>query len=491
MRFITCQTSLMLLFLIFVACFGTGYIGDDDIKYVNGAYGWLNAFPYLGGHGSVRSTITVPLAFLFYWFGENEFTLILPALIAGTGIIATSLVLIQSIFSSTISVITGVVLTSTPLLVFYSGVLYADIIEAFFILTSLYSFYISLYSKYSKSFLILSGFLCGFAFITRETSVFLVFLYFLLFLSNFGTKRQNYFYIFYGFASVVMAEVIYLWIMSGNPFYRIEIALNHDSRIDRAQNQGGLNIIVHPLIDPYIMPFTNQEFGLVFISALPLMAYLYRQQCRNVSDCQSNFLLLISGLGCVWFVCSASSYNYLMLIPRYFLVSAVCVSLLVGIALGQLYDKNRKAVVLFTLTSIVVINFLCLCVTHYVTPAFTFGPHNLVEFATKKDATIFTDKDTYYRSKVLLRFKNVKEKVKTGKPVPGSFYYRNHNKNYRSYPVQPEWHVVEHKEYSPGVADLLIAYSGMDNILKKYNDNYINNDAAKITLYKVPLSEKQ
>ena len=50
------------LFALLVALSWVGFIASDDTTYARGAYGWIEHFPYVGGHGTIRYPITVPMA---------------------------------------------------------------------------------------------------------------------------------------------------------------------------------------------------------------------------------------------------------------------------------------------------------------------------------------------------------------------------------------------------------------------------------------------
>ena len=61
--------------------------------------------------------------------------------------------------------------------------------------------------------------------------------------------------------------------MTGDPLYRFNISLHHNSTIDRSVDLAG-NVIVHPFIDPLLVLLINQEFMLLLPIAVPLGAWL-------------------------------------------------------------------------------------------------------------------------------------------------------------------------------------------------------------------------
>ena len=76
----------LLLFYALVALGWTGFIASDDVTFAHGAYGWLEQFPYVGGHGTIRYTITIPMALAFRMAGEHEFAMALPGLLYLSGL---------------------------------------------------------------------------------------------------------------------------------------------------------------------------------------------------------------------------------------------------------------------------------------------------------------------------------------------------------------------------------------------------------------------
>ena len=45
---------MLLVFLLLVAWAWVGYLGSDDVTFAIGGYGWLEDFPFVGGHGTIR-----------------------------------------------------------------------------------------------------------------------------------------------------------------------------------------------------------------------------------------------------------------------------------------------------------------------------------------------------------------------------------------------------------------------------------------------------
>jgi 4-amino-4-deoxy-L-arabinose transferase-like glycosyltransferase len=258
----------LLIFTLLVVGNWIGYIASDDAIYLTGAYGLLEEFPYLGGHGTFRFIITGPIALSLSVFGENEVALALPSFFYALALTVLVIHTSKKAFGPLPAVISAGLLVTSPLLVVTSSIASVDVIEAFFVFASVAFFLKSAHMEKFKgqksvSNLILAGVMAGFAFLTRETTVFLLVFYGFLFLWGIGIKRLHHFIMAAGFFLIWGLESLYFWVFSGDPFYRFTRSVNHDSTIDRTIDVTG-NFIVHPVIDPLFVLLFNQEFGFLF-----------------------------------------------------------------------------------------------------------------------------------------------------------------------------------------------------------------------------------
>ena len=97
---------LAILFLALTAWAWVGFLGSDDVTYAIGAYGWIEQFPFVGGHGTIRYPITIPMAFSFLTFGHNEYAMVLPSYLAMVALlfcIWRSIVHISGVFPANLS----------------------------------------------------------------------------------------------------------------------------------------------------------------------------------------------------------------------------------------------------------------------------------------------------------------------------------------------------------------------------------------------------
>lgn len=418
----TCLLVFASVIALMVALIGLGWIGflgSDDTTYALGAYGWIEQFPYVGGHGTIRYTITVPIALLFLAFGENEFTLALPTLLYTFGLVALIFFTVLRLFGRAFAVVAAILVATMPLVVVSASIAGIDVIETVFIFGSLFLFLRAVEGS-SPRLMVWAGVLAAFGYLTRETTVFLIFFYGLLFLIGVGGKRFLYIVMGAGFLCVWLVEVVWLTIATGDPLYRTTIALHHDSSINRAVDQAG-NLVVHPAIDPLLVVLFNQEFALLFWAAVPAAIWLLLRCPMEMR--QQRFVRVIAGFSLTWFLCVAAATSLLPLNPRYFMPSAVGAAILLGVAVVRLYAVSQRRWTLGIAAGLLLAaNFagIYLDNRHYM-----FGEYKLRELASTLDEPLKTDPATERRAYLLLRWANLEDRVSSEPPKDGDLYVHN------------------------------------------------------------------
>jgi 4-amino-4-deoxy-L-arabinose transferase-like glycosyltransferase len=411
-----------ILFLLLVALAWVGFIGSDDVIYSDGAYGWLNSFPYVGGHGSIRYTITLPIAAAYRLIGENEFALALPSLIYTLGLILIGGLFVRRADGDTASLATLILFATSPLFVIQGSIANVDLIELFFVMASFALWWRALDAERQTRWLIASGAMAGLAFLTRETAVFIIPFFALLFLTAYRLPRWRYLWIAVGFLAVWAAELLYLGIMTGDPLYRIHISMNHDSSIDRTIDLAG-NVIVHPLIDPLLVLLINQEFMLIFWVAIPIGLWL----CfgRDIPVKRQGVARIVALFGATWFVCAASAQSLLPLNPRYFAATTASAIMLVGIGLAELGRRRRASLALGIAFALVIANLAGIVVEDKVP---MYHERALARFvAAHPTATVTTDPMTRHRAILLLTWAKAQQRVEAAPPKPGGLHFYNPN----------------------------------------------------------------
>ncbi len=411
--------GLMLLFGVLVAANWIGFLASDDMTYAKGAYGWLSHFPYVGGHGTIRYPITMPMALFFGLFGTNEVTLVLPSLLAMLVALVLGWQIVHRFAGERPANIALLLLVTSPLLVIQSSIASVDIIEMMFIMLAFRQTLWAQEGDRPETRLLYAGLAIGFAFLTRETAIFLIPFYAILFVTQYRLPRSKYLWVAVGFFGVWALEGLYLGIMTGDPLYRLNIALHHDPSINRHIDLAG-NMVVHPLVDPWLVLLLNQEFMLLYFAAVPLGLWLCFS--HRLTPHVRHLGRMVGGLGLVWFLCVGGAQHLLPLNPRYFMVTTVAAALITGLGVAQMSLSRPRGAGL-ALLGLVAGNALGLAVENKQNQ---FGVRSLVAVAQAHPGRqITTDPMSRYRADLLLQWGHVAHQVHAGPPSQGALYVYN------------------------------------------------------------------
>lgn len=426
-------------FLLLLWVFWVGYIGSDDTNYWMSAGRWLKQFPVLGTtHFDERWTLVLPIAAFRRIFGDAPISLFLPTLIYGMGII---LVLVFWLFrrAGFVSAVAAAALIATNAqLVVGSSTATVDIAEAFFVSLALFSFDKGAETR-SNIILFVSGLSLGFGVLSRETTGFVVVAFGVLFLTGFAISRWRYFVVGAGFAAVELLDVAFYSIYSGNPFYRWAIDANHaaNSPVDRWLDQGAGVPIIHPLLDPVTMIFLNPYFGLCAWIGLPLAAWLLLTE--NPASSIRCTAVLVASTTAIWSVLAAGLWHELTLIPRYFFFPSLGLSVLAALAIGRLWASRQQTLAAVLGALLVAGNLMGLVVDNR---NFMFGEHELIRFVKSTGDNVHTDRATFLRSFLLLRWNGISNHVSDAPLKPGDIYYFNPTRVSDSVRPPPDWRVL-------------------------------------------------
>ena len=461
--------AALALFGALVACFWVGFIASDDTTYAVGAYGWIDEFPYVGGHGTIRYPITIPMALSFLTFGNNEFAFVLPSLLA----LIAFLVVVWKVVRNRVGEIPAfaalIAVVTCPLIAIQASIASVDIIEMALLFGAFVLTLQCIENGPSRNKLLLAGALCGIAFLTRETAVFVAVFYALLFLAGYGFVRWHYLWVAVGFLAVWAIEILYLTVMTGDPLYRFNIAMNHDSTIDRTVDLAG-NVIVNPIIDPLLVLFLNQEFMLLMFIAVPAAIWL----CfgKSITAPVKRMARLMSLFAIVWFICVGAAQSLLPLNPRYFMITTTIAAILTGTAIGMLVCSAKARIrwaALLVLLGLVGTNFIAIYVENKQ-PA--FGEEALIAALEAQDEPLVTDPMTHFRLRIPLRWADGEERVSEDAPQPGDLYFYNPVRSETAnafmseaqlpaYTPQESWQVVRTYEPDPSYLALALEATGV------------------------------
>lgn len=487
--------GLALLYAL-IAINWVGFIASDDVTFARGAYGWIEHFPFVGGHGTIRYTITIPMALAFRLFGENEFAMALPGILYLTGFVMLAWRAVADVYGKQAAFGATLALATSPLLVIDASVAGIDIIEMFFLWASVYLFWRCTEDGPTTRRLIGAGAMAGIGFLTRETAIFIALFYAVFFVIGYRFDRRLYLWIAAGFLAIWSLELLYLGVMTGDPFYRFNIALHHDPSIDRTIDLVG-NVIVNPLIDPLLVLLINQEFMLLFFFLPPLVAWHYwRGGGRGKSGARGrNFLVIITAFALIWFGCVAAAQKLLPLNPRYFMICAAIACIFVGLTLAQMMQGGRRWL---AVTGFAVLIGTNLVGSYVENKDSVFGERQFARLtAAYPNEVIATDPMTRYRAELLLRWGGARERATGEPPRAGQLYfYNSHHADVANFKMtageiplfkpQPRWRLVGSYEPQPSLLAVVLERAGIAPHLPAGIWHKLRNRHPRVFLYRVP-----
>lgn len=417
--------ALVAVALICTATFHVGFQASDDASYLSGALGWLEHFPYVGdSHWTLRHTIVIPAALAIKFFGLNERAVSLIDVLYFIGFVAVNAWYLFRYLGAVAAVVSTALVIVLPGFVVVATYLNPDIAELFFVSLSFWLF-VNARVEPERYFLWLaSGLSLGLAFVTRPTAAATVLFFVLVFLVRPAAPRVRYLLLGIGLTAVVAADWTYLTAMTGDVAYRFNVDLNHD-RVDRFAEAarvaatGGLldkegNVSVNVFLDPLLNLFISQKYVLLFWLLVPAVFHVWHERAKDGNDVRA----LACGLGVVSFLFIALNPK-LYLVPRYFIISAWCASVVVGWWLGTLWMEQRRTLFAMLAAGYVLAGALALSVEN-TDPRFV--ERQLVAWVRDHPMqSIHVDPETALRSRYLFDFAGLSmNRVIVQPPPPGA-----------------------------------------------------------------------
>jgi Dolichyl-phosphate-mannose-protein mannosyltransferase len=458
-----------------------GYVGTDDQDYANGALGWLNRFPYIGdNHWALRHPVVIPLAVSLAIFGHREISLGLPSVFFFLVFLVVNYCYLQRFFDSRFAFLTLAFMATAPLFAVYATFAQAEIVETLFVSTSFWLFYSATRNKEPAWPMFAAGVAVGVSFLVRETGGALLLFYTVLFLVGFGMRRRYYLIMAVGFLLIAGLEMGYFGALTGDPFYRYHIDVNHNSPATHATIFRGTGDVLTvagnlrvggTILRPILLLLINQEFGLLFWVFIPAAIWVCRAKIIPVEE--RRLLQILTGLGMVWMLFIAYS-RLLDPIPRFYAVTLWTAIVVIIYWMRCCLYRNWPKVSIFLAISLVATNLLCIYVEDK-NPA--FAEHALVAYMVQHDAVVVhTDPLTLHNAHLLLEFKGVSNRVISDPVSPGGLYYFNKkNIDYcRRYGCTYDWkqylpkeslRVLTRMEPKRRLIGILIASLGLDNFI--------------------------
>ncbi len=419
---IACNVGILLVVVCaFLKMSWVGYLGSDDAFYLQGAQGILSEFPYLGkNHWELRYPLVLPIAFSIGVFGPSELSLSLPSMIYLAALVILTYLFFRTRAGEGWAMLMALLVAAVPIfsLKFTSASVEAP--EVFFSVTSLMAFIKATEDRRFAPWLIVSGVLAGIAFASRETALSLVITYIVLFLIGYGGNRIRYFIVGGAFIVITAIEYAYLWALSGAPLYRLQTDVGHDlvdrqSVVVEGVDAAG-NISLGSFVDPFLVIFANQEFGLLFvICAIALATWRFMSNSPSKFPKTATPFLVLAICN---FLLIAFLTKSLYLEPRYFAAAAfgAIIVIVMWIRGAEQWHPAQRIGVVFALFASFVGGSLVDNKDYF------FAERALVVLASDLDEIIYTDPSTADRAAFLLESKGLAHRVVGERPPDGALY---------------------------------------------------------------------
>ncbi|HTH17157.1 MAG TPA: glycosyltransferase family 39 protein, partial [Magnetospirillum sp.] len=403
-----------------------GFQGGDDKYYAEAALDWIEHFPALGAsHWALRYPVVLSIAASFVLLGKSTFAIGVVSSVFYAGILALDYIFLRHWFGwrpAALATLLSVLVPALPVQATYAD---CDVIEAFFIVASLWLYLLARLERARSWVLVASGIMAGLAFLTRETAVVLLLFYGLLFLFSPGMARRAYVVAGLGVALVVGAQMAYFAVRTGDPLYRQTISAHHDV-VDRdhqiaATRQLGKVIdgegvlSVNKYADPLLIVLVSQKFGLLFALAVP--AALWASFRADFEERRRQVMRAVSALALMWFLFISLAGSILYLVPRYYILAALLLCFPLAVAGERLLGRRNPWAMIAAAG--LGLSSLGLMYLENIHPQ--LSEQLLVETVRAAvDPVVYTDPKTLGRARFPLELAGLAGRVSAAPPPPGA-----------------------------------------------------------------------
>lgn len=406
-----------------------GFVASDDEYYVMSALGWREHFPYVAEHfGTIRASVAIPMALVIAVLGESEWSLSLAAALTLFAVAAVTMYMLNGLLSRGAALITSVLLLTAPIYALKSTTPNADVPELFFVILSFWLFWRACVGPAWRGWLLASGLSAGLAFSAHELSAALMIFYGMLFLRGYRMPRLRYGWILVGFAAVIAAECLYYAVAAGNPLHRFElllrgVAASHDRvEVGFLQIASGGTLHVWGPIDPVVMLLTHHNFSLIGWVAVPAVMWLLGRGWHDEAPAPALARLAL-GMAVTWTVFNTYMLREIILLPRYYMVTAYFLVLVSAVWLARAVWPRRPKTVVAIIVAVLLTNMLCVAVDNK-NPK--FAQRALVDYLKHSSGTVYTDPLTADDTDWYCRWAGVDcGRIVTTPPGEGAVYFWN------------------------------------------------------------------
>lgn len=346
--------------------------GSDDLAYAKNALDIANgnfktqAHPFYN-----RIGLILPVAILYKLFGFNEYiSMVYPFLCS---LINIGLVFISGalFFNIRVGILAVILLSFLPLDVALSTILIPDLPASTFIsICSIIFLYCEMRSvKWESILYFISGLSIGWAYLTKEYSLFFgIFLFVYVAISVFK-KRAKFGWIYLGIGILlpIMTELTYYFFKTGNILYRIHaIETTHNVSVWSGIHYHGYTLLKRMFFDLLNVLLENRVFGFNFFFVFAGMTLVILEKRKQKELWYFVLWFGVMFLSLNFCPTSLKSYNLLQLVDRYMYLF-ICPSIILSgyylnrlyeeIQLKRLYILSRKLIISLAVPLIVMIIF--------------------------------------------------------------------------------------------------------------------------------------
>ncbi|MES2057964.1 MAG: hypothetical protein V4564_18650 [Pseudomonadota bacterium] len=341
----------------------TGYFGgsSDEQRYLETALQWIIHGPHAGTtHWSLRHPLIIAIVASFRHYGITMDALQLVPRLFGDLLFAVTTVFVTRVAGLRSALIWLAIALTMP--VFHIAATNAgpEIVELAFGAISLWAFWEGRDGgRRGVALMSLSGAALALALLTRETSACLLLVYGYAWLRG-HARRSTILAFALGFVPVIAIDTVWLWALTGKPFYRLMVDQSHTG-IYSAHLIGGIYhgrsylnldlasrwvpvgpVVIHWTIDPILNFLAAPTFALVFLAWLVLWWARSTRPLPNTLAARAAPWLFGIALACYVTV------TWLLTIrpqPRYYLFAVYAATLAVALIAGQPMEERKARLI--------------------------------------------------------------------------------------------------------------------------------------------------
>lgn len=334
--------------------------GSDDVRYLAAARAWIAHGPVVGTmHWDLRHPFVLPLAVATRMFGEGWTGLLLVPVGYGLALVLLGTAVVRARFGAAAAALWGVLMAANPLVHELATRLYADLAEAFFVCASLAACDVAARRERRTGWLLLAGVALSLATLTRETSCFLLLVYLGCFVARRWLRRGDWLLVAIGAVPLLALDNAWLWWATGDPLYRLHVAMHHVAVPSRHMTGGAFTgavfmnpalaerwipdgpIAVHWTVNPLLNLLVDPFYGGGFLLAVLLML-----AARGTGVLERDARRWLGGMGAIAAVAFAFATYVLMVSqrPRYYLLALLAVLAFDAVLAARLWAIRPRTV---------------------------------------------------------------------------------------------------------------------------------------------------